>query len=545
MRRLALLAFLLELGWLAMWPLSGALSHSPPFTAALLDNQPAVRQPFQITLSIAQLLVPGLPAAPLSDPLGADSFLVPATTLAALMLWLAVIYLAALRLLSNRLLGSRKETAWLVLGAALVFQATLLFQPGLFSQDVFSYIAYGRLAAVYDLNPYVWPPSAIASDVVLPWVAEVWRTYPAPYGPLWLDVQWLMSRATDSLPVADQALAYRVLASALLLANLGLAWQLLGRLTALDRPERTTALAALAWNPLLLFEVAGNAHNDALMVSFSLLALLWLAQRQPSNVLLSAVSLSLGALDKYLCGLGLVWLAVAFAARSGGWRRRTIRVLTLVGVCGALALAFAAPWLELPDSLEPLLAETTTVGYVNALPDSLTLFIVDRGVAPGQPTLELARLSERLLVLVAFTAYLTWETRRVLCSPSAACIARATARASLLYVLVVATSMQPWYLCLPLSLAVVLGCRSSLARVAIGYSLLALPALYLHYYLRGQTPAWVDVVYALGPLVALTPALQRRAGARRHGPAAEIVGHDVERAGRHAVAAAVMEQGGR
>ena len=510
----------------------------------MLDSYAPVRQLFQITLGGARLLLPGLPESPLTAPLGGDEFVEPACALAAVMVWLAGLYLAALKLLSNRCLGARKSALWLVLCATLVFQATLLFQPGLFSQDVFSYIAYGRVAAVYDLNPYVWPPSAIAKDVVLPWVADLWRTYPAPYGPLWLDVQWLMANATGSLSIADQALGYRLLASALLLANLGLAWRLLGRLTLLDSAQRTTALAALAWNPLLLFEIAGNAHNDVLMVSFSLLAVLCWLQPSKGNATLSALGLTLGALVKYLCGLGLVWLAIACAARSGAWPRRTLRVVCLIGMCAALAVTLAAPWLELPDSLEPLLAETAGVGYVNALSDNVTVFLVDF-VAPGQAVLDVARSIERGLALVAFAAYLAWESRRVWCSPGAASVARASARASLVYVLLVSTSMQPWYLCLPVSLAVVLGWGSSLTRVTIGYSLLALPALYLHYYLRGATPAWVDVLYALLPVLGLAPALHRWAGPRGHEPAAQAVGHDVERAGRHAVAVAIVEQRGR
>ena len=79
------------------------------------------------------------------------------------MLWLAAAYLLGLKLLARC-----PEGAWLVIAATLVYQATLAWLPGLFSQDVFSYIAYGRLAAVYDLNPYVWPPSAIASAASVP-----------------------------------------------------------------------------------------------------------------------------------------------------------------------------------------------------------------------------------------------------------------------------------------------------------------------------------------------------------------------------------------
>ena len=54
-----------------------------------------------------------------------------------------------------------------------------------------------------------------------------------------------------------------VLANALLLANLGLLWALLARVTPLDRTQRTTALAALAWNPLVLFELAGVDEKTA------------------------------------------------------------------------------------------------------------------------------------------------------------------------------------------------------------------------------------------------------------------------------------------
>src|SRR5439155_1032527 len=164
--------------------------------------------------------------------------------------------------------------------------------------------------------------------------------------------------------VADEAMAYRVLANALSLANLGLVWALLGRVTPLDRTQRTTTLAALAWNPLVLFEVAGNAHNDVLMVSFSLLGVLLLTRS--NDGLLASASFTLGALVKYLSGLELVWLALAAAAHSGSWRRRVVRLILVLLVSTAIVVGVMGPWLELPDSLDPLAAETAGVGYVNA-----------------------------------------------------------------------------------------------------------------------------------------------------------------------------------
>jgi hypothetical protein len=557
-------------GWLALWPLAGTLSHSAAFNAAFLASHAPARWLLALLLDVARPLLPDLSDAPLTLPLGTSAYFAPATALAALMGWLAVCYLAALILL-ERGLGAARAAVWVVLGAAVVFQTTLLFLPGLFSQDVFSYIAYGRLAALYDLNPYVWPPSAIAKDAVVPWVADVWRSYASPYGPLWTDVQWLIARIFGGQPsVVEEAMAYRVLANVLLLANLGLLWSLLGRATVLDRTQRTTALAALAWNPLVLFEVAGNAHNDVLMVSFSLLALLLLlrSKRPTFTLTLAGASFTLGALVKYLSGLGLVWVALAAAAGPASRIRRGVRVSVVMLVSAAIVLGVLGPWLELPDSLDPLAAETAGVGYTNALPDILALAVADNIVTPAGLSAplarELTRGLERILVMAVFGVYLVWESRRIWSAPGSepgqlvTAVARATARACLIYVLIVSTSVQTWYFCLPVGMAVLLGWRATFTRVTIAYSLLALPALYLSYYLRESTPLWVYLVYGLGPLVLLArgsadtiaewlQAARPRSstGARTHEPAAEAVGDDRHRAGRHEVPRAIVKQGRR
>ena len=557
---LAVLALLLEAGWLMLWPLASTLSHSAAFNAAFLDTHEPARRLLALLLDAARAVLPDLAAAPLTEPLGASGYLAPAGALVALMAWLAVWYVAALILLDQGL-GRARAAVWVVLGGALAFQTTLLFLPGLFSQDVFSYIAYGHLAALYDLNPYVWPPSAIAKDAVVPWVADVWRSYASPYGPLWTDVQWVIARVDGRQSVADEAMVYRGLANALLVANLGLAWAVLGRMLPLDRARRTTALAALAWNPLVLFEVAGNAHNDVLMVSFSLLALLLFAHSNRSHVtlpgagfVLAGASFTLGALVKYLSGLGLIWVALAAASRSGAWTTRLVRLGVVVLVSVAIALGVVGPWLELPDSLDPLAAETTGVGYVNALPDILALGLADNVLTPaGMPmpvARDVTRVFERIIVLVGFGVYLVWESRRVWSTSESGivvAVARAVARSSLIYILLVSTSMQTWYLCLPVAMAIVLGWRSTFTRVTIAYSLLALPALYLKYYLRESTPLWVDLVYGLGPLVLLAPAFMPvlRARARPHEPAAQAVGDDRQRARRYGVTRAIVKQGRR
>jgi hypothetical protein len=489
--------FALELGWLAVWPLSATLSHSALFTAALLDSHPLIAQVLQATSRVE----PGVAMGTLTEPLGSPAYQTPVTWFALDMAGLLTVYGLSLLVLERTQDGSRRVLA-VIFGGAVVFQLTLFAMPGVFSQDVFSYIAYGRLAALYDLNPYVWPPSVLR-DAVVPYVADVWRTYPTPYAPLWVSVQWLLARASIGLSITDQALVYRGLASVLLLANLGLAWRLLGRIVPLSPARRAASLAALAWNPLLLFELAGNAHNDILMISCCLLGLVLL--RTSTHGVRACAVLTLGALVKYLSGIGLVWLAFASAARVVGWRLRVGRFALLVIISVGISVALAAPWLELPDSLDPLFNETAGVGYVNCLPDILLQLIVDRLGVP----LDAARVVERTLVLSVFAAYLVWEARRVLGDPTRATMASALARSALVYVLVASTSVQTWYFCLPLAVALVLGWRRRIARLTLAYSALALPALYVSYYLRDSTPAWIYLVYACAPLLVLAPDVLR------------------------------------
>jgi hypothetical protein len=370
---------------------------------------------------------------------------------------------------------------------------------------------------VYGLNPYVWPPSAIDKDPLVGWVAEVWRTYACPYGPLWLDVQTQMAHLLGGLSPLEQALAYRGLAGGLFLASLGLVWRGLGRVAPLDGPGRLTAFAALAWNPLVLLELVGSGHNDGLMIGLSLLAVVPLVGRGRGRAIDhvgAGLGFTLGALVKYLSGLGVVWVLVAAAARAPSRRAGALHV-GLVGMASlALFVAVSLPWLELPDSLDPLLNETAGVGYVNALPDHLALGAAERVTvvfgSPEAETRELARVVERVLGLAMFGLVLALETRGVWRDPSPRSIVHATAASSLAVILVVSSSLQPWYFALPLALSVLLGWRDRLTRVVVGYSVLGLPTLYLAYYLREGTPEVVWLVCALVPLLPLLGSLPAR-----------------------------------
>ncbi len=238
-------------------------------------------------------------------------------------------YVRALALLrGGELLGLRE-----LLARTALFGLPLLITPFLLSSDIFSYIVYGRLAAVYGLNPTITPPSAVPSDPFLAFLPH-WHTTPSVYGPLWnlvgaalaLLAQWLGGAVWLTLVL------FKLLTLGLHMACAALVWSIAGRW----QPERRAWAAALyAWNPLALVETAGNGHNDILMVALLLLGV-WLAQHGRWRA--ATLALALAALAKYFAALALPVYAVLLLRERRGWRAR----LAVAAQMGGLALVCAA-----------------------------------------------------------------------------------------------------------------------------------------------------------------------------------------------------------
>lgn len=160
--------------------------------------------------------------------------------------------------------------------------------PVLLSQDVYSYVAYARLGALHDLNPYLHPPAAIPSD---PAFADVgWTEATSAYGPLFTLVTYPLAWLPTGTAVAalKAAAALSVLAIAALLARLAPA-------RGVD-PMRAAAFVAL--NPLVLVHVVGGAHNDATTMLVALAgcaAVLGLRERSGGLAIAAAIGLKLSA----------------------------------------------------------------------------------------------------------------------------------------------------------------------------------------------------------------------------------------------------------
>ena len=101
------------------------------------------------------------------------------------------------------------------------------------------------------------------------------------------------------------------------------------------------ALLFLAWNPVALFEVWGNGHNDPAFLLFILLAVWALLDQHFSLALLA---LTAGTLVKFMPALLLPAAGLIALQQLPSWRARLGFLVRTAPACLALVLVAYAPF---------------------------------------------------------------------------------------------------------------------------------------------------------------------------------------------------------
>jgi hypothetical protein len=233
-----------------------------------------------------------------------------------------------------------------------------------FSGDVYSYLAQGAMT-MEGIDAYRVGPAALGASPLAANVPEIWRYTPAPYGPVFLDVAGAVTKVTGE-GVWVGILGMRLMA----VLSVGLlVWSIprLARHCGVD-PAAATWLGIL--NPLVLLHLAGDAHNDALMLGLMCMGFLLVLERRP---VLGTVVVTLAVMVKAPAGLALPFLVPVWAAQLTG-RNRTVRAgVRIAAVAGGTTavvtlLAGTGPgWLrtlDTPTRARTWMSITTDLGYV-------------------------------------------------------------------------------------------------------------------------------------------------------------------------------------
>ncbi|GAB3203247.1 hypothetical protein ABID22_000954 [Pontibacter aydingkolensis] len=192
----------------------------------------------------------------------------PRTAFTQLLLLYAVLFAAYLYMANHKL------NIWVGIGAAILFRLLFLFAEPALSDDYFRFIWDGRLLAA-GVNPYAHIPSFfITADA--PQVAGITKDlyqqlnsqqYFSVYPPVTQAVFWLSATLSPE-SIKGSIVVMRFI---LILAELGSILLLLRLLRKMALPEKHLLLYAL--NPLVIVELTGNLHFEAIMIFFLLLAL--------------------------------------------------------------------------------------------------------------------------------------------------------------------------------------------------------------------------------------------------------------------------------
>lgn len=249
---------------------------------------------------------------------------------------LVIVALFALYYLGYRALRAHQALpVWAVYLPPVAFALVLLaiYPPD--GWDLFLYISQGRLFAVHGLNPFLVTPQDASADPFFSYSS--WWPYPSTYGPVWQMTASLLSiLGGQSLWLS--MVVFKVAVTAFFFGAVVLVYLILRQ----HRPEvRHAGAYLLAWNPLLLFEIAGNGHNDIVMVFFALLAIYLLAQKR---FVWPLPMVAISALVKYSSVVLIPGILVFLWSFGKSLRQRLLWTAGGIGLSAIAVLLFARPF---------------------------------------------------------------------------------------------------------------------------------------------------------------------------------------------------------
>ncbi|MEX5712376.1 polyprenol phosphomannose-dependent alpha 1,6 mannosyltransferase MptB [Parafrankia sp. FMc6] len=375
----------------------------------------------------------------------------------------------------------------------------VILGPPILSLDVYSYTAQGVMLAA-GLDPYTAGPVALGAHPAVLAVDPVWRSATAPYGPVAL----AFLRATTWLASGDLLRAVLIQRAVAVFGVAAIA-VCVARIAPVDR--RPWAVAACAGSPIVLLQLIGAVHLEALMMA---LGAAGLAAAARGRGVLGLVLTTTAALVKWPAVLIVVVMVAGRTitamdtAGVPGPRAAPIRRRAVVGaVAAGRDLTVVATTTVLLSALVPHgFGWLHTVGTPSA---GLTLYAPTTGLADllsamsgmdgsAVPFTDLLGLV-RAAGVVAATGVFIWllATIRDRDVP-------ATAGLALLCLALLGPVLYPWYFAwglVPLAMAEDTRRRRFTAVTVVG-SFLALPHCELLFVNHPQVAPWLA---RQGPLI--------------------------------------------
>ena len=467
------LGILLELLYLALYPLLVGASSTTVAQQALLDVFPWLPKLYWTNaLPVLAQLLAHISAFNVDTSGGnANLFLL---VLASAFLFTLLAAQVGRRALRERLPASTIRVLFTVmLVLTVLFGLTFVLLPAAMTHEMFLYGTYGRLITVYHVNPYAVSLSAFPHDLLQKGIAK--GAVPATTsGPVWIDLSLpIVLLARDS--IANILLGFRLLGLIAHVVNAILLWIILAKL----KPElRLAATLLYAWNPLVLLFGIGEMHQDIVLVLFLLLAIVFF---QRKSLLLGWVLVLLAVLVNVLCLLllPLIFGLLPREMRSFPTGRRVLWWLSFIVISALVfVLAYAPYWSGwgvsgLLGSLQHSFWQDTAINSVDAVLLTLPVKLPTWVAWLATPQHWTIFVATTVVILLLLGCWLADKLNFVILFCSWVMLA----------LLVLLPTYWPWYVLLPLVLAI---CSTS-GRTLVLAILLTAGAMISYYFLLWQS----------------------------------------------------------
>jgi len=319
-----------------------------------------------------------------------------------------------------------------MMGVFALWSLPVMVIAPLFSRDAYSYAAQGEMVS-HHMNPYLYGPFELGNNAYTAPVDPLWGNAPAPYGPMFLQVDGFFARITF-----HNELATIILLRLLAMVGVLLIAACVPRLAKLYHRDGAELFTLMVLNPVTIFHLIGGAHNDALMLGLLVAGLTMAKEKRP---IVGIVLCALATAVKAPAALGILYIGWSWLGTGVPIRDRVRPVVTAgligLGVLGFFSYVSGLGWgwisiLGTPGVVRSWASPTTGVAFL--VTGLAHLVHVDLGVGG---VLSVCRFLGMLIAAVA-GVWLLLNSDRI-------GTLKALGTTLLLFVLL-GPVVQPWYL---------------------------------------------------------------------------------------------------
>lgn len=295
------------------------------------------------------------PLRKIIDFLGLDSASYNQIVFISIVLVLAIIatYIWAIKHFRRK-----PERLRTIVAITVIICLLMVFIPPLASKDLFSNIFYGKISAEYGENPYIVSPQKFVRDPLMPFTSVNWKNTEVVYAPLFtLTAAGLNKIAGDGL-IANM-IVFKLAMMFFHLANILLIWAIMKKI---NYRRQGFATMLYAWNPLVVLHSVGGAHNDVMMMTFVLLAMLLFLKHMNKTAF---AMLSLSVMIKYITAVILFMTFIYLIQKHKSIGRIALSAAKYGLIFIIICVLLFAPFWEGPEIFRSTFKNLEIINHTN------------------------------------------------------------------------------------------------------------------------------------------------------------------------------------